>query len=257
MVNKKTYFISDAHLGVGGEYSSKEREKMLVDWLEEVSQDAAAIYFLGDMFDHWFEYKHVIPRGFMAFIAKLSALKDKGISLYFFTGNHDMWMFGFFEQDLGIPVMRKPLLLDLDGVKLFLAHGHGLSTAPLGDRLMKSIFENPFLQWCFARIHPNLALGIMRFFSRRSRISNAYKDEVFDVRKEYMIDYAESLLQQDPHLDFVIMGHRHLPIDTLLSNEKTRYINLGDWVKYFSYAVLVDGELKIEFYRDEYPVYPI
>jgi UDP-2,3-diacylglucosamine hydrolase len=253
---KKTYFISDAHLGVDGDYSSKERENMLVDWLEEVSQDASAIYFLGDIFDHWFEYKHVIPRGFTSFIAKLVELRKKDIPLYYFTGNHDMWMFSFFEKDLGIPVLRKPLLMELEGKKIYLAHGHGLSSAPLGDRLMKSLFDNSFLQWCFARLHPNLALSIMRFFSRRSRTANAYKDEVFEARKEYMIDYSESLLHQHSDLDYVIMGHRHLTIDYTLSNGKTRYINLGDWVKYFSYAVLSAGELKIEFYRNEYPIYP-
>ena len=230
---------------------------MLADWLDQVKKDASAIYFLGDMFDHWFEYKNVIPRGYSDFIGKLAELRRLKIPVYFFTGNHDMWMFGFFEKDLGIPVIRKPLFLNLGSKNFYLNHGDGLANGAWADRLIKTVFANKFLQWCFARLHPNFAIGIMKYFSGRSRIANAYKDNQFDLEKEHMIDFANGLLDQNPNLDYVIMGHRHLPIDMVLSNGKTRYVNLGDWVNYFSYAVFDGEDLKINFFKDEYPVYPV
>ena len=257
MKGRKTYFISDAHLGVDGTYSSKARELMLVDWLDQVKNDAEAIDFLGDMFDHWFEYKYVIPRGFSDIIGKLAELRRMKVPIYFFTGNHDMWMFGFFEKELGIPVIRKPLFLTQGKKTIYLNHGDGLKNGPWKDRLMKAAFANPFLQWCYARLHPNFAIGIMKFFSTRSRISNAYNEATFDPDKEYMIDFANSLLEQNDSIDYIIMGHRHLPIDFTLKNGATRYVNLGDWINYFSFAVLHKGDLTLQFYKDEYPVYPI
>lgn len=230
---------------------------MLVDWLDRIKADAQAIYFLGDMFDHWFEYKYVIPGGFNDLLGKLAEIRRMKIPIYFFTGNHDMWMFGYFERELGIPVIRKPLLLQLGNKQFYLAHGDGLPNGPRADRLMKAVFGSRFLQWLFARIHPNAGIGLMRFFSNRSRLANAYKDTNFDPKKEYMIDFAEQMIAQHAGLNYVIMGHRHLPIDWVLSNGESRYINLGDWIRYFSYAVFDGDELKIEFFEDEFPIYPV
>jgi UDP-2,3-diacylglucosamine hydrolase len=257
LASKKTYFLSDAHLGVDAFLSSKERELLLVEWLEQVKTDAGAIYFLGDIFDHWFEYKYVIPGGFNHLIGKLAELRRSNVPIYFFTGNHDMWMFGYFERELGIPVIRKPLFLELEGKQFYLGHGDGLPTGPRADRLLKAVFANRFLQWCFARLHPNFAIGLMRYFSRRSRIAHVIRDRDFNPEREYMIDFAEALTVQYPGLDYVVMGHRHLPIDLTLDNERTRYLNLGDWVTYFSYAVFDGRDVSIKFFKDEHTVYPM
>ena len=230
---------------------------MLVEWLDKVKEDASAIYFLGDVFDHWFEYRNVIPRGFTDFLGKLSEMRRLEIPLYFFTGNHDMWMFGFFENELGVPVIRKPLFLTLSDKRFYLNHGDGLVNGSFWDRQMKVIFSNRFLQWCFARLHPDFAIGIMKYFSKKSRLTSTYKDAKFTPENEHMIEFAEGLTTQHPDLDYIIMGHRHLPIDMPLGNGKTRYVNLGDWLNYFSYAVFDGKDLKVEFFKDDFPVYPI
>lgn len=253
---KKTYFISDAHLGVDAKQSSKEREEKMVSWLDSIKDNARAIYFLGDIFDHWFEYKNVIPKGFMHLIGKLVELKRLEIEVYFFTGNHDMWMFDFFESELNIPIYRHPQKIEIEGKNFHLEHGDALPNSKFADKAMKVLFSSPFLQWSFARLHPNFAIGIMKFFSKRSRMAHESYDKEFHHKDEYMIDYAELLSEKDANIDFIIMGHRHLPIDFTLKNGSCRYLNLGDWINYFSYAVFDGQELKIEFFEDEHPIYP-
>jgi len=252
---KKIYFASDFHLGADAKLSSKERELKLVCWLDKIKDDAAEIYLLGDVFDHWFEYKTVVPRGFLDFIGKLAELRRLGIPIYLFTGNHDMWMFGFFEKELGIPVYRNAIIKEFNGKKFYLLHGDGLPTDNWINRLMRYAFSNRFLQWSFARLHPNLAIGIMKYFSNRSRLAHAANDMIFDLANEKMIDYSNQLIQQKKDLDYIIMGHRHLPVDILLKNGKTRHLNLGDWIHYFSYAVFDGKELKIEFFEDAHTVF--
>ena len=229
---------------------------MLVDWLEKIRHDAAAVYLLGDIFDHWFEYKNVIPRGFSDVLGKLAELRRAGLEIHFFTGNHDMWMFGYFEEELGIPVYRRPQVREFHGKKFYLAHGDGLSNDHWSNRLMKAVFANRFLQWCFARLHPNFAIGLMKFLSRRSRRSHENYDRTFRPAKERMIDYARALSLKDQDIDYILMGHRHLPIDLTLDNGRTRYVNLGDWISHFSYAVFDGSALKIAFYGESRPVYP-
>ena len=257
LARNKIYFVSDAHLGADAAIPSREREKMLVEWLGQVQPNAGAIYFLGDLFDHWFEYNHVIPRGFSHFIGKLSELRSEGIDLYFFTGNHDMWMFGFFEKELDIPVYRKPRLLDIRGKRFFLIHGDGLPTDHWSNRWMKWVFAHPLLQWTFARLHPNFAIGLMKYLSRKSRLSHEKYDRHFRADREHMIDYAQEISRNDDSIDFILMGHRHLPIDLVLENGRTRYINLGDWIHHFSFAVFDGYDLKIQFHGKEHPVYPL
>lgn len=252
---KKIYFASDFHLGADAELSSKERELRLVRWLDAIKTEALEIYLLGDIFDHWFEYKNVVPKGFVDFIGKLAELRRLNIPIYFFTGNHDMWMFGYFEKELGIPIYRHPITRTLLGKKFYLLHGDGLPTDTWINRLMKKTFSNPFLQWSFARLHPNLAIGIMKFLSNRSRLAHAPYDYEFVREEEKMIDYSNHLVHKKTDLDFIIMGHRHLPVDYLLENGRTRHINLGDWIGHFSYAVFDGNELKIEFFENEGTVF--
>ena len=251
----KVYFASDFHLGVDAALSSKERELILVEWLEMIQSDAKEVYLLGDVFDHWFEYRNVVPRGFVHFLGALAKLARQGVEIHLFTGNHDMWMKGYLVEELGLRLHKKAIEKIVFGKKFYLAHGDGLPTDRWVNQLMKRIFSNSFLQWCFARIHPNTAIGIMRYFSKRSRLAHQVYDLEFKAESEQMLRFAQDLIKREKDLDFIIMGHRHLPVDYLLDNNKTRYINPGDWIRHFSYVEYDGNELAIKFYRDEFRIY--
>ena len=165
---KKTYFASDFHLGINARLSSLDRERQICRWLDLVSQDAEAIYLVGDVFDYWFEYKSVIPKGFSRILGKLAEVRDKNIPIYFFTGNHDMWMFRYFEDELGIPIYRQPIIREIHGKTFFIGHGDGLGPGDYGYKMIKKIFANKTCQWLFARLHPNFGLWLMNFFSGKS-----------------------------------------------------------------------------------------
>jgi UDP-2,3-diacylglucosamine hydrolase len=244
---KNTYFVSDFHLGVAGKTSSKEREQMIVNWMDEVAEDAEAIYFLGDMFDYWFEYGAVIPKGFHLFLGKLSELRNRNIPIYFFTGNHDMWMFRYFQKEMGIPLFKKPITKEILGKKFYLGHGDGLGPADYGYKFIKAIFANPICQFLFGIIHPDIGIPLMRYFSKKSRDSQK-KTTFLGKEKEWLILFAEDYLKKHD-IDYFVFGHRHLPIDYTLSNGSSRYINLGDWLQYFSYAIFNGKDLILKFYQ--------
>lgn len=242
--NKKIYFASDFHLGVPTYEKSLEREKRIVRWLDEIKQDAEEIYLMGDMFDFWFEYKHVVPKGFVRLLGKIAEITDAGIPVTFFTGNHDMWMFDFFPKELGVKLYREPIVREYNGKKFFLGHGDGLGPGDRGYKFIKKVFANPVCQWLFARLHPNFAMGMAHYWSKKSRLANGTSDEKFTGEEnEWLIVYAKEVLKQQ-HYDYFIFGHRHLPLDINLGN--SRYINLGEWIKYNTYAVFdgVNLELK-------------
>lgn len=235
LVNKKIYFAADFHLGVPNLAVSQAREQRIVEWLETVRHDAHTIYLLGDIFDFWFEYRYTIPRGFTRFLGKLAELRDSGIPIAFFTGNHDMWMFDYFPNELGIPVYRKPMLLEVGNQRLLIGHGDGLGPGDKTYKVLKRIFASKSCQWLFARIHPNLGMHIAHTWSRRSRISNNKRGEVFESKeKEYIWVYC-SEMEKHQHHDFYIFGHRHLPLD-LEVGAHSRYINVGEWVNFDTYA---------------------
>lgn len=245
---KKIYFASDFHLGVPDQESSLEREKMVVKWLEEIRHDAEEIYLMGDIFDFWFEYKSVVPKGFVRLLGKLAEITDSGIPVYFFTGNHDMWMFGYFPKELNIPVLREPVTKVFNGKKFFLGHGDGLGPGDHGYKFIKKVFANKFCQWLFARFHPNFGMSIAQYWSRKSRIANGSKDEKFHGETgEWLVIYSREVLQKE-HFDYFLFGHRHLPLDIQL-NEKSRYVNLGEWVNYRSYAVFDGEKLELKYFR--------
>lgn len=245
---KKIYFASDFHLGVPDQESSLEREKMVVKWLEEIRHDAEEIYLMGDIFDFWFEYKSVVPKGFVRLLGKLAEITDSGIPVYFFTGNHDMWMFGYFPKELNIPVLREPVTKVFNGKKFFLGHGDGLGPGDHGYKFIKKVFANKFCQWLFARFHPNFGMSIAQYWSRKSRIANGSKDEKFHGETgEWLVIYSKEVLQKE-HFDYFLFGHRHLPLDIQL-NEKSRYVNLGEWVNYRSYAVFDGEKLELKYFR--------
>ena len=237
---KKIFFASDFHLGVPSRDDSLEREKRIVKWLDSIKDEAHTIYLLGDIFDFWFEYKHAIPKGFIRLQGKLAELRDAGIPIVFFTGNHDMWMFDYFPKELGIPIYRDAQLLQIGDQKLLIGHGDGLGPGDTTYKFIKKFFNSKLCQWLFARLHPNFGIGIAMYWSRKSRISNLKHEEKFmGEGREFLWVYCNKI-ELSGHHDYYIFGHRHLPLDIKI-NEHSRYINLGEWVRFNTYAVY-DGQ---------------
>ncbi|QKJ28237.1 UDP-2,3-diacylglucosamine diphosphatase [Mucilaginibacter mali] len=244
----KLYFASDLHLGSPSLTSSAEREQRLVKWLDMIKDDAAELFLMGDVFDFWFEYKTVVPRGYLRFLGKLTELADAGIKLYFFKGNHDMWMFDYFEKELGATIITNELVIERNGKKFYLHHGDGLGPGDNAYKFLKNFFRSGLCQWLFARLHPNFGVGIASYWSLSSRAANAKKDFFKPGEQEWLVKFCKDTLQTE-YYDYMIFGHRHLPLDIKL-NERSRYINLGEWINYdYSYAVF-DGEDVMLHYKE-------
>ncbi len=242
---KKIYFASDFHLGVPSYPASLARERKIIAWLECIRHDAHAIYLMGDLFDFWFEYKHTIPKGFTRFLGKLAELRDTGTPIYFFTGNHDMWMFDYFPQELGIPILRDPQELIVNGQRFLIGHGDGLGPGDNTYKVLKQFFDSRFCQWLFQWIHPNIGMGIANYWSRKSRISNNRKEEKFQGEEnEFLLSYCRQM-EKTTHFDNYVFGHRHLPLD-LKVGEGSRYVNLGEWVHFSTYAVFDGHRLELK-----------
>ena len=238
---KKIYFLSDFHLGAPNHATSLIRERHIVAFLEKIRQDAAEIFIVGDLFDFWYEYRTVVPKGYTRILGKMAEITDAGIPMHFFTGNHDMWMSGYFEQELNIPVYHEPKAFEFNGKKILVGHGDGLGPGDHGYKFMKKIFRNKFCQGLFGLLPPAIGVGLANWLSRRSRAVTGQIDELFlGEDKEWLIIYCKEVLQSN-WFDYFIFGHRHLPIDFALGNKGSRYINLGDWIRYNTYAVF-DGQ---------------
>ncbi len=246
----KIFFASDFHLGMDARLTSKERELQLVRWLEMVEHEASEIFLVGDLFDFWFEYKTVVPRGYVRFLGKLADVQSKGVNISVFTGNHDMWMFSYFEEELQIPVYRKPVIREFSGRKFLIGHGDGLGPGDHGYKFIKQVFSSRLCQWLFARLHPNFAFALANYWSGRSRAGASLKDELKGRDHEWLIQYAHEYLDNES-IDYFVFGHRHLPIECTLDNGKSRYINLGDWLEYNSYAVFDGKDLKLAFFEND------
>lgn len=237
---RKVYFASDFHLGAPDDASSRAREVLLVKWLKEVAKDAHEIFLVGDLFDFWFEYKTVVPRGYTRLLGTLSELCDSGVSIHVFTGNHDMWIFDYLPSETGVTLHREPIVRTYNGQSFFIGHGDGLGPGDYGYKFIKRVFSSKVCQWLFARLHPNLGIGLANFWSRKSRKSGASSDKEFlGEENEWLVQYCKEVLQET-HYDYFIFGHRHLPLDIQL-NKKSRYINLGEWITGSPYACF-DGE---------------
>lgn len=238
---KKIYFLSDFHLGAPDYATSLEREKRIVQFLDQVSRDAAMVLIVGDLFDFWYEYRSVVPKGYVRLLGKLAWMTDQGIAVHFFVGNHDMWMNGYFQQELNIPVFHEEKEYEFNGKKFLVGHGDGLGPGDHGYKFIKKIFRNRTCQWLFGLLHPTLGIGLANFLSRKSRAATGQTDEVFlGEENEWLVIYSKERLAQQ-HFDFFVFGHRHLPLDISLEGG-SRYINLGDWLRYNTYAVF-DGSL--------------
>lgn len=246
-LGKKIYFVSDFHLGSYPHAESDAREKRIVAWLEHIRVDAMEIYFMGDVFDFWFEYATVVPRGYIRFLGKLAELADQGIQLTFFKGNHDMWMFGYLEKELGARIVPDELIVERNGRKFYLHHGDGLGPGDRRYKWLKKIFRSRFCQWLFARLHPNLGIGIAQRWSRHSRISSGAQEVFQGADREWLVQYANQVLQTD-YYDYFIFGHRHLPLDLSL-DQGSRYINLGEWISKDSYAVFDGENLSLQYWN--------
>ena len=232
---KRAFFASDQHLGAPTIEASRPREKKFVDWLDQVKADAGVIFLLGDLFDFWFEYKTVVPKGFVRVLGKLAELRDAGIEIVFFVGNHDLWMHGYFEQELGIPVFHQPISAEILGKKFLIGHGDGLGPGDKGYKRMKKVFKAPASKWLYNWLHPDLGVRLAQYLSVKNKLISGDADVRFlGVENEWLVQYAKRKLQKE-HFDYFIFGHRHLPMDIEI-DQGSRYINLGDWIGYFTFG---------------------
>lgn len=254
--NKKIYFLSDFHLGAPDVASSLKREKDVCLFLESIRQDAAEIFLMGDLFDFWYEYRKVVPKGFVRLLGKLAELSDQGVQLHLFIGNHDMWVKDYFQQELNMPVYFEPVTIERNGMRIHLGHGDGLGPGDHGYKRLKKIFRNPVCQWLFGIFPPALGMGLADFFSQRSRAQTGATEEQFlGEEKEWLVEYCQQTLRKTP-ANYFVFGHRHLPIDWPITamNEQgesrsARYINLGDWIRYNTYAVLEGSGLSLHAFQ--------
>ena len=245
--NKKVYFLSDFHLGVPDAQTSLEREKLIVRFLDEAKQDAHTIFIVGDMFDFWFEYRKVVPKGFVRLLGKLAELSDAGIQLHFFVGNHDMWIKDYFSRELNMKVYYEPQVFTFNDSSFYIAHGDGLGPGDHGYKAMKKVFRNPLSQWLFGILPPAVGVGAANYFSRKSRKAQEHIEEKFlGDENEWLITYSRELLRKEKY-NYLIFGHRHLPIDFALTTESS-YINLGEWINFQTYAVFDGKELLLKSY---------
>lgn len=251
-LGKKAYFVSDLHLGAPALKNNRERELAFVSWLNEIREDASHLFLVGDIFDFWYEYKTVVPRGFVRTLGKIAELSDAGVEVHFFTGNHDVWVFDYLPSELGLTLHRNEFRTSLSGKNFFIAHGDAFDASDKGYLLLRKIFTSKTLQWMFSRIHPNFSLSLGHRWSKHSRISKGVVGEGFKgTENEGMFIFAESLLKQEK-VDYFIFGHRHVLIDCPVG-ENSRYINLGDWIVHFSYGVFDGNEFNLKQYNYQGP----
>lgn len=252
---KKIYFASDNHLGAPTSEASKPREKKFVAWLDDIKHDAAAIFLLGDLFDFWFEYKTVVPKGFTRTLGKLAELSDSGIPIHYFVGNHDLWMNGYFEEELGIPVYHNPheftfsfeASTTLIHQTIFIGHGDGLGPGDKGYKRMKKVFTNRLFKWLFKWAHPDIGIKIGQYMSVKNKLISGDDDAKFlGEDNEWLAIYSKKKLEEK-HRDYFVFGHRHLPLEIQL-NEKSKYINLGDWIQYYTYGVFDGNTFELKKY---------
>ncbi|MEI8278564.1 MAG: UDP-2,3-diacylglucosamine diphosphatase [Bacteroidota bacterium] len=245
---KKIYFASDFHLGIPDRATSLAREKRLCSWLDEIQKDAAELYLVGDLFDVWFEYKNVVPKGYIRFLGKLAELSDGGMHIEAFTGNHDLWMRGYFEDELNIPVHHSPITREYNGKKIFIGHGDGLGPGDNGYKMLKKVLRNPVSQWLYRRLHPDTGVGMAGWFSRLGPKHVDGEEEKFQgPEKEWLVQFCLEKLKEE-HFDYFIFGHRHITLEYPLP-QNSMYVNLGDWIRYDSYAVFENQELSLQFYK--------
>ncbi|MFC2129759.1 UDP-2,3-diacylglucosamine diphosphatase [Bacteroidota bacterium] len=251
---KNIYFASDVHLGMHPRDESRQREKRFINWLSSVEDQMSELWLLGDIFDYWFEYRKVVPKGYTRFLGKLAELSDKGIKIHMFSGNHDVWLFDYLPDEIGLEIHHDPEIKKFGELIFYMAHGDGLTRYDKGYLFLKSIFRSRFLQWCYARIHPNGATAFAQWWSKKSRYNKGLSHPFKGEDKEEQLIFARKYLETSPEIDIFMFGHRHLPFDFKIKDEK-RVICLGDWIGNFTYAVFDGKEVKLEKYTHP-PIHP-
>lgn len=237
---KKIYFASDNHLGAPTLEASAPREQHFVQWLNHIRKDVQVLFLLGDLFDFWFEYKTVVPKGFVRVLGKLAEMADEGIEIHFFVGNHDLWMLDYLEQEIGIQVSYQPKEYTINGKLFFLGHGDGLGPNDKGYKRMKKIFTNPFFQWCFRWLHPDIGMRLGHYLSVKNKLISGEEDAVFlGDQNEWLAQYSRRK-NSEKERDYYVFGHRHIPLKIPIG-ERACYFNLGDWISHYTYAAF-DGE---------------
>ena len=245
--SKRIYFCSDNHLGSPNRNLSLEREKIFITWLDQIKIDAQAIFFLGDLFDFWFEYKKVVPKGFTRLFGKLAELSDSGLDLFFFVGNHDCWIGNYFEDELGINVFHKKVDLNIDNYNILIGHGDGLGPGDNKYKFLKLLFRNPILKKLFSFIHPDIGISLGSFLSQKNKILSG-SEKVFESEdKEMLFSYCKDVLKTK-YYHFFIFGHRHIPLELDLGNN-SKYFNTGDWITHFSYLVYDGNSFNLNYFN--------
>jgi len=247
--NNKTYFISDSHFGVPNREKSLVRERLFIDWLEMVKDDAHEIYIMGDLFEFWYEYKTVIQKGYVRLLGKLAEITDLGIPVYFFRGNHDVWAFDYLADELNFVIYPDTLVKEIDGKKFFLGHGDGLGKGDNGYKFLKKVFRNKLNQWFFRWIHPDIGTGMGLYWSNKSRVANENTglEKVNQVGIDRLTGYCNDVLQQQPDIDYFVFGHIHKP-EVVDLNGKASYYSIGDWIQYFSYLEFDGNNLQHKYF---------
>ena len=242
------YFISDVHLGAPALKNNKEREMLFVRWLDEIKKDAQALFLMGDIFDFWFEYKKVVPKGYVRLLGKLAELADAGIEIKYFIGNHDMWQQNYFEDEIGLKIYRHPIVENINGKTFYIGHGDGLGNGDYGYKFLKLLFRSPICQFLFRQIPPRIGLLLGSYWSGQSRYLNRNRVNIFKGNdKEYLIKYSKQYLKSN-HIDYFVFGHRHLSLEIDLGNN-SKYINVGEWMDKKSYAVLIGDALHLKYFK--------
>ncbi|MEZ5083756.1 MAG: UDP-2,3-diacylglucosamine diphosphatase [Bacteroidales bacterium] len=248
--NKKVYFVSDCHFGVPDHEKSLVREKLLIQWLDEVKGSASEIYIMGDLFEFWYEYKTVVQKGYVRLLGKFAEITDRGIPVYFFRGNHDVWAFDYLAEELNFTIYPDTIVKEINGVKFFLGHGDGLGKGDNGYKFLKKVFRNKLNQWLFRWIHPDIGTGMGLYWSNKSRVANenAGLEAVNDAGIERLTGFCKNVLNDDPDIKYFVFGHIHKPKVVDL-NDKSKYYSIGDWIKYFSYLEFDGEQLQIKYFK--------
>jgi UDP-2,3-diacylglucosamine hydrolase len=246
---KKAYFASDIHLGLYPYDVSAKRERLFIQWLKEIQPSAGVLFLVGDIFDFWYEYRKVIPRGHTRLIGQLCEMADIGILIYMFTGNHDVWMFDYFQTEVGARVCANPIEIGINNKLFFIGHGDGVGPGDFSYKMLKRIFTSSICQFLFSRIHPNFALKLGQTWSKHSRYSKGIADSFHGLDNEYNILFAKEMLKQKP-VDYFVFGHRHIPMDIHLGNN-SKLFNLGEWIYCMTYGTFDGSDFALYSYRKD------
>ena len=241
-MGKNIYFLSDAHLGSLAIEHGRTQERRLVRFLDSIKHKASAIYLLGDMFDFWNEYRYVVPKGYTRFLGKISEITDMGVEVHFFTGNHDIWTYGYLEEECGMIVHRAPITTEIYGKVFFLAHGDGLGDPDKKFKILKWMFHNRTCQKLLNAIHPRWGMWLGLTWAKNSRLKHAdgKEPDYMGENREHLVLFTKEYIKSHPNIDYFIYGHRHIELDLMLSR-RTRMMIIGDWIRQFTYVVY-DGE---------------